>query len=38
MKRKKKSLNYKIHPDSHMYFGQIIKDRVIGDKYFSIDI
>ena len=38
MKRKKKSYNYKVHPDSYMYCGEVIKDRVIGDEYFSVDI
>lgn len=40
MKRKnsKRKTYYNVHPDSYMYFGNITKDKVIGDEYFSVDI
>ena len=40
MKRKnpKRKSYCNVHPDSYMYFGHVIKDKVIGDEYFSVDI
>jgi hypothetical protein len=42
MKRKnskRKTISYcNVHPDSYMYCGNVIKDKIIGDEYFSVDI
>ena len=37
-KRKSYCNAHPVHPDSYMYFGRVIKDKVIGDEYFSVDI
>ena len=37
-KKKFKKTSYRVHPDSHMYFGGNDVDRIIGDEYFSVDI